>query len=334
MISMDKIVGEDRIKAHFKSAIEKGSVNHAYIFDGEAGSGKKMLARAFAKTLECQEHGTEPCNHCKSCIQTDSGNQPDIITVTHEKPMVISVNEIRQQVVDEASIRPYSSRYKIFIIPDAELLNVQAQNALLKTIEEPPEYVIIMLLTTNIGSMLPTIMSRCVRLTVQAVDNRQVYQYLKDNYPDLGTEELSFATEFAMGNIGKAIRCTTSPEFQEIRDRCFDMLEHINRWEVEDIVFYLDNTVKDQAVLFDWLDLIKMWMRDVLLFKATRDPNQLILKDKYNVMKRQAEVASYEKLEEIIRGVGDAKVRVKARASVDMVLELLLFRIKGAFKDM
>ena len=109
-----------------------------------------MLAGLFAKTLQCEAGGTDPCGTCRSCIQCDSGNQPDIIWVTHEKPTVISVDDIREQVNNDIIIKPYSSRYKIYIIPEAELMNPQAQNALLKTIEEPPEYAITMLLTNNL----------------------------------------------------------------------------------------------------------------------------------------------------------------------------------------
>ena len=98
-------------------------------------SGKKTLTRAIIKTLECEEGGTEPCCKCKSCKQMDTDNQPDVTWVTHDKPNVISVEEIRDQVNKDITIKPYSSRYKIYVIDDAQLLNANAQNALLKTIE-------------------------------------------------------------------------------------------------------------------------------------------------------------------------------------------------------
>ena len=135
------IVGHEDIIAHFKSSIETGNVAHAYIISGDAGSGKKALAYAFAETLECEAGGTEACGTCQSCLQVSTGNYPDIITVTHEKPNLISVDEVRDQLINTIDIKPYKGKYKIYIIPDAELLNVQAQNAMLKTIEEPPAYV-------------------------------------------------------------------------------------------------------------------------------------------------------------------------------------------------
>ena len=173
------IVGHEDIIKHFKSSIDMDKVSHAYIINGEEGSGKKMLARVFAKTLQCESGASEPCNSCKSCLQCETGNQPDIIVVSHEKPGVISVDEIREQVLDSICIKPYSSKYKIYIIPDAQLMNPQAQNALLKTIEEPPEYGIILLLTNNLDKMLETVKSRCMILTTKPIRERNMNDYLE-----------------------------------------------------------------------------------------------------------------------------------------------------------
>ena len=97
--------------------------------------GKKMLAKLFAMTLQCENSQSEPCGECRSCRQADSGNQPDIITIQHEKPGSISVDDIREQLNGDIMIKPYSNRYKIYIIPEADLLTVQAQNALLKRLK-------------------------------------------------------------------------------------------------------------------------------------------------------------------------------------------------------
>ena len=140
------IIGHEDIIRHFKSSIEMDKISHAYILNGEAASGKKLLAEVFAKALQCDKMGVEPCNDCQSCLQVQTGNHPDIITVTHEKPNIISVDEVREQILDTIAVKPYKSKYKIYIVPDAHLMNPQAQNAILKTIEEPPEYAILILL--------------------------------------------------------------------------------------------------------------------------------------------------------------------------------------------
>ena len=162
MSSFKDVVGHKNIIRYIQNAVTADAVSHAYILNGERGSGKKLLANLFAMSLQCQnrDEDGDACGKCQSCRQALNGNQPDIIRVTHEKPNTISVDDIRVQVNDDIVIRPYSSKYKIYIIADADLMSVQAQNALLKTIEEPPQYAVIMLLTENADTLLPTNRSR------------------------------------------------------------------------------------------------------------------------------------------------------------------------------
>lgn len=116
--------------------------------------------------------------HCRSCKQAIDHNQPDIIYVSHEKPNTIGVDDIRTQINNDVDIKPYSSRYKVYIVDEAQKMNQQAQNALLKTIEEPPAYAVIMLLTTNADSFLPTILSRCITLNMKTVKEDVIRNYL------------------------------------------------------------------------------------------------------------------------------------------------------------
>ena len=162
MPSFEEIIGHKQMIEHLKNAIQLEKVSHAYIFEGEKGCGKKTVSEAFAAALQCehQKEGTDACGTCRSCRQAANKNHPDIIHIIHEKPNSIGVEEIREQVVNDIQIKPYSSKYKIYIISEAEKLTAQAQNALLKTIEEPPSYGIIILLTNNASVLLPTILSR------------------------------------------------------------------------------------------------------------------------------------------------------------------------------
>ena len=169
MAGFHEIIGHDDVVNHLQNAIQMGKISHAYIFNGEVGAGKKMLASAFAMALQCEKHGTDPCMECDSCKRALSKNHPDIITITHEKPNSIGIEDIRIQLIDDVSIKPYTGPYKIYILNEAEKLTLQAQNALLKTIEEPPAYAVILLLTSNADSLLPTISSRCVTLNLRPV---------------------------------------------------------------------------------------------------------------------------------------------------------------------
>ena len=174
------IVGHEDIIRHFKASIEMNRVSHAYIICGEKDSGRKTLALSYAKTLQCEEHKIDPCNRCKSCKQVDSGNHPDIIFVEHEKPQLVSVDDIRENVVNTMDIKPYSSKYKIYIIDDGEFMTAQAQNALLKTIEEPPKFTIFIFCTTDPQKIPATIMNRVqrfnfTRLNSDTIKNRLIY---------------------------------------------------------------------------------------------------------------------------------------------------------------
>ena len=149
MSGFKDVVGHKNIIKYIQNAVTADAVSHAYILNGERGSGKKLLANLFAMSLQCEnrDEDGDACGKCRSCRQAAGGNQPDIIRIMHEKPNTIGVGDIRTQVNDDIMIRPYSSKYKIYIIADADMMSVEAQNALLKTIEEPPEYAVIMLLT-------------------------------------------------------------------------------------------------------------------------------------------------------------------------------------------
>lgn len=190
MAGFRDIVGQEQIKEHLQNALESGKISHAYIINGEKSSGKEFIAKVFAMTLQCEAGGTEPCQECHSCKQALSANQPDIIRVTHEKPNTISVDDIRVQINNDVAIKPYSSRYKVYIVNEAEKMTQQAQNALLKTLEEPPEYAVILLLTANVNSLLPTILSRCVVLNMKPVSDTQVKKYLMEQLqiPDYKAE--------------------------------------------------------------------------------------------------------------------------------------------------
>lgn len=331
MTTFRDVVGHESIIGHFKSSIEQGKVAHAYLIHGEKGTGKKMLAGLFAKTLQCEAGGTDPCGTCRSCIQCDSGNQPDIIWVTHGKPTVISVDDIREQVNNDIIIKPYSSRYKIYIIPEAELMNPQAQNALLKTIEEPPEYAVIMLLTNNLDKMLPTILSRCITLNLKPVGELDMMEYL--SRMGIPQAKAKFCVGFAFGNLGKAVRLATSEEYNEIKHDCVQILKDINRMEIYDLIDAVKKMSKYKLDIYDYLDIMMMWYRDILMLKVSGSPDKLLFKEEYATLKQQANYISYEGIENVLKALDKVKVRLEANVNFDIAMELLLLTIKENQND-
>lgn len=329
MNNFEQIYGHEKIKEHLQNGIELGKVSHAYIFNGSLGSGKKTVATLFAKTLQCEKEQSVPCNECKSCKQTDSLNQPDIIWVKHEKAGSIGVDDIREQVIGDIQIKPYSSKYKIYIIDEAEKLTVQAQNALLKTIEEPPAYGIIILLTTNADIFLQTILSRCVKLEFKPVQDELVKKYIKEKY-DVTDYEARFAVAFAQGNIGRAITIITSKEFAQLKQDVMYLVKYAKEMSVSEVIAQVKNVNNYKLTIDDYLDLLAMWFRDVLIFKSTNDTNPLIFKDDILLIKEQAVASSYEGLENILTAIDKVKIRLKANVNFDLVIELLIMTIKEA----
>ena len=329
MSSFSDIYGYETIKEHMQSAIRLGKVSHAYIINGGLGAGKKMLAGIFAKTLQCEnmEESVNPCNKCHSCIQSDTGNQPDIIWVKHEKPASIGVDDVREQIIADMQIKPYSSRYKIYIIDEAEKLTVAAQNALLKTIEEPPVYAIIILLTENCDSLLPTIRSRCVTLTMNPVEKDKICTYLENKF-QLEPEQAQIAANYCQGNIGKAIRFASSSDFIEMKNQVLKLLKNLDSMDIASIIDTIKEFSTHKNDINDYLDLMLLWYRDVLMFKVTKDANLLLYSDEYSAISEQATKRDYENIENIIAAIDKAKVRLKANVNFDVTIELMILAMK------
>lgn len=328
MSDFKHIIGHDQIKQHLREAITSGKVSHAYIFSGEDGAGKNMLAHAFAMSLQCEgrdEH-FDACGKCHSCIQALSGNHPDIIRVTHEKAS-IGVDDVRIQINNDIQVKPYSSPYKIYIIDEAEKLTEAAQNALLKTIEEPPAYAVLILLTNNLSALLPTILSRCITLKLKTVDKELIKQFLMTEYqvPDYQAE---LSASFAQGNVGKAIKYASSDEFNELKDEVLHLLKYLDQMEIYEIIDGLKRISEKKDKINDYLDLMTIWYRDILMYKVTGNLNLLTYKSEFSDISKQANVLSYEGLDKIIAAIEKAKIRINANVNFDIAIELMLFTIK------
>lgn len=342
------VTGHERTIEHLKNAIASGRVSQAYLLVGDKGMGKKTIAQAFAQTLQCETlervleqeqespgektSGTLPlqsidaCGMCKSCRQAETNNQPDIMVWRYQKETSISVDDIRA-LVSDVQIKPYASRYKIYILPDAQKMTREAQNALLKTLEEPPEYAVIILLSTSRDAMLETILSRCVVLPLRPVDAAKVRSYLMDRH---GVEpyKADICVAFAQGNIGRAVALATSENFYSLLERAIQILTHVKEWDVSDIVVLIRDMDRGKDVVNDILDLFSIWYRDVLLFKATRDADGIIFREQIVQIREAAQKSSYDGIQRILDAIRTAKIRLKANVSFDLTMELLLLTMK------
>ena len=327
MAGFKNIVGQEKIKEHMQNAIRMDKVSHAYIIQGELGAGKEFIAKVFAKTIQCERSKEEPCEECRSCKQMDHKNHPDVIWVSHEKPNSIGVEDIRAQVNNDMGIKPYYGPKKIYIISESEKMTVQAQNALLKTLEEPPAYGVIILLTTNVDALLPTILSRCVVLHMRPVEDKKIEEYLmKQLYiPDY---KASVCAAFARGNMGKAKALAENEDFDHIKEEAVSLLKYIQDMEISEIVAAVKKISDYKLDVNSYLDIVSVWFRDILLFKATKDVNGLIFKEEIQYIRKIAGKSSYEGIENIIEALDKAQTRLSANVNFDLTMELLFLTVK------
>ena len=345
MADFADIIDQQQMKEHMQHALITDKVSHAYIISGESGSGKEFIAKTFAKALQCenrQDKGEfrESCNECPSCIKALSDNHPDIITITHEKPASIGVDDIRQQLRDDVVIKPYESRYKIYIIPEGEKMTPAAQNALLKTLEEPPSYIVIIILTSNINAFLPTIISRCIVLPMKPVRDDSIIKYLMEECHVVDYKAMLCAS-FARGNVGKALELASNERFETLKNETIDLVSKLKNLEIHEIMdrthALLENPDGDEkgskkgidlAQYADFMDILLFLFRDMLVYKATEDDTHLIFTDKVSYISSVTADCTYEGINGIIKDLEIAKNRVDSNVNIDLALELMLMGIK------
>ena len=334
MANFAEIVDQQQMKEHLQNALRTGKVSHAYIISGEKGSGKKFIAGIFSKTLQCEnrqekEGQIEPCDECHACIQANHADHPDIITVTHEKTGSVGVDDIRTQIRDSVLIKPYTGQYKIYIIPDGEKMTPAAQNALLKTLEEPPAYAVIIILTENMEAFLPTITSRCVVLPMKPAGDDSVRNLLMEKMR-IVDYKADLCVAFARGNVGKALELAQNETFDEIRNQTILLVQNIRHKEIFEINEAVHNiiTAQEQDRRQDFLDILLFLIRDILVYKATEEEDHLIFRDKISYIRDTADRCTFGGLNLVAEAMQKAKKRLDANVNADLALEMLMIAVK------
>ena len=286
------ILGNNKIKESLQEAVKANKVSHSYLFVGQAGIGKKMIATEFAKAILCLGDD-KYCNNCKSCLEFDGNNNPDFILIEPEGNN-IKIDQIRnmQRKVQE---KPIISNKKVYIINSADLMTKEAQNALLKTLEEPPEFVTIILVGENENEFLATIKSRCMILHFNPISNSDMKKYLEENYNMNVTSNM---LDVFQGSIGKAIELKDKQEEYLTIENAIDNLE---KEDLIDLIKKLDILYTSKDEILDMLDYI-----NIILLK----------KSKENV-----------KYTDCIKIVENTKRRIAQNANYDMSIDNMLFNI-------
>ena len=199
-MGFESLLGNDRLKANLTESLAKKRVSHFYLISGPEGSGKHTLAKLLAAAILCQEH-RKPCLSCGPCRKVMEGNHPDFITVEDPEHKNVAVKIVRQ-FREDVYVLPNESEYKIYLFHQE--LGIEVQNALLKTLEEPPKYGVFILLTDNPDKLLPTVRSRCTELKLLPLAPEVLKKQLRQDFPQAQEEDLAAAAVRSGGFLGQA----------------------------------------------------------------------------------------------------------------------------------
>ena len=324
MYTFQEIRGNRPLVEQLKTAADSGKVSHAYLFLGGAGAGKRLIANTFAKALQCEAAGNlKPCGQCRSCQAFDNSNHPDIIYVRGEKKNLL-VDDIREQILETVDLKPYHYQKKIYIIEKADTMNVQAQNAILKTLEEPPAHAMFLLLAERAEAFLPTILSRVVTMKIRPLSEGMVAEYLMQT--GLSEEESNILAAYAQGRIGQALELQEDEAFREMRQDILGRLEVLPSMN-EGEAYLMAKELEVYKNDLRFLDIMELWYRDLLMAKSLREDRYLIQKDKKDAIFRGAK-ESAEVLAKKAEAVRTARIRLSQNANFRLTLEVMLMDLK------
>lgn len=294
---MDNIIGNKDIRNYLLSSVLKNTVSQSYLFSGTEGIGKILIAKEFAKRLLCIGEKKDLCN-CKSCQSFDGGNHPDYFVINEEETTIKieTIRELTSKVIEQ----PIISNRKIYIINHADQMTVEAQNCLLKTLEEPPEFVVIILITSNLNVILPTIKSRCMKINFIDISSEELKKYAIEQ---LGyTQMTENLLQSFSGSIGKAL-------LQKENQEKFQKVESIiNNLKTKDIIDILN----DSKLIYDKENIYKILEYMIVCLYSKKDENIKYL--------------------DCIEFVNKCIERLKRNCNFDMTIDSMIFNICKCIK--
>jgi DNA polymerase III subunit delta' len=320
-----EIVGHQRQLETLRSAMANARLHHAYLFLGLEGVGKRMIAMALAKAIHCLESDQDYCGRCVNCARIMDGNHPDVRLI---EPLAdkkeISIQQIRE-LQRELNYRSFSGKRKIAIIDPAALLNSSAQNALLKTLEEPPVDSLIILITPNAGGLLPTLRSRCLWLSFAPLSGAQVAAFLESKH-GMRADEAKLLAAMSMGSIGAAANLDKD-ELIENRRIWSSMLISLKAGNYNAAIIAAEAFAKNRDEALKFLKWTESWYRDLLVYGATQRPDELVNLDMLPQIDQQATETSVDCILSALSQTAGAFASIQRNLNRRMVLEKFLFGV-------
>jgi len=330
----ESIIDQEQPIRLLKNILLNMTIPGALLFTGTDGIGKSTTALAFAMACNCGEGEAlsvaTPCGRCRSCRKIQSGNHPDIIRVEPSGPF-IRVKQIRD-ICDTLSLKPYEARLRIVIISDAQAMNLQAANALLKVLEEPPVRTVLILTALQTYDLLPTIVSRCQHIRFSPVHREQIETFLVEKH-GVNAEDAAIFSAMANGSLNKALSMIEKNSHANwicLRDWLLNIigLEKTGSLSLEPIIILLsfaERLSKNKKIIQDSLEIIKTYLRDLIIYKY--NPEKIINKDLIRKIQYASQKIEVKSLLSKIEAIQTAQKDIRANTNLRLTLEVMMLRL-------
>jgi DNA polymerase-3 subunit delta' len=324
-MSFSEIIGHAKQLQALRASVASGRLHHAYLFVGPEGVGKKTIALGLAKAIHCAQKTDDFCGRCVDCARIQDGNHPDVRVIDPQAgKKEISIQQVRE-IEKNLNLRSFSGGTKIAIVDPATLMNLPGQNALLKTLEEPPPNCLLILVAGNSGALLPTLRSRCLRLAFGPLRREVLADFLTARKA-VSKDEADFLAAMAMGSIGAAVKMDNE-ELRENRRAWIEWLASLRPGDYRAALGAADALASHRDEPLKFIEWAESWYRDLLIYAVTRDSRDLVNRD---LMARLEDESARGTLEHMLFCIGEttqAGARIQRNLNRRMVLEELLFKI-------
>lgn len=326
-MAFQDLIGQEQVKRLLSENIQTGRVGHAYLFCGPEGIGRKTMARCFAEALTCETGGADPCGACEACILNRSGTNPDIVWIRQQEGKAsVGVEDVRS-VQEEIATAPRFGKYKILLFEHAEKLTVQAQNALLKTLEEPPPYIVMILISSNNALMLDTVRSRSVRIDFKRNTDGEVVEAF-ERVHGAGTIDKHILCEYADGIIGRALLMADPAQYETVCSRILQCLRELPGGGGRALCSF-ENLLAEyagQKELF-FFTLYSLF-RDIALFARYGEAAALQNRQAANQIRSLSAAVGYHNAMECVGQIGRAWRLVGQNVNYKLAADALAIRIQ------
>jgi len=324
-MSFQDIYGHKKQITVLQNAVARDRIPHAYLFYGMEGIGKRTVAEVFARALNCKsgrDH-LDACDMCSSCLRIDRGNHPDVIQIKAEG-QVIRVKEIRE-LQEQMTFRPFEGGKRIFIIVDADKMNIVSANALLKTLEEPSASNILILITSRPHLLPLTILSRCQHLRFNPLQRETIASFLQEKL-SLDRKSSDLISLSSGGSIGKALALNDN-SYLIMREEIFDIMSKIMMKDPLRLLFIANDFGQERTEIIERLIILMTGYRDALVYKETGEMDRVINQDHMDIIKSVAESVSGRDILNSLKSVDRAFHAINHNANKQLTLESMMFKL-------